>query len=446
MTQFSTQDIFIDDTLITVLTEYIYALDIRIDALLKLEAKIDIASIEGMIADLCWQIQQSRNIAASKYHHLSASVVESFSYALAAYTDEYLIFSLQNKLPPDLHGAIEKQLFGTSNSGEQFFSKVISLIGKRLDREVALAAVYLMLLSLGFKGRYLSGILEDELNGFYYELARLSLKGRSERKNTLIKSNSYSDKVQNKKNINKNHVVALFTFSGSIILIFLIYLQYNWSVASRNINEAIIKLERNYEGSATSTLASGKVFAEPAFAINRPVASRDFPSSLEVEEKFAESVDHKNVASIASASEDFQSAMNSDISTSNIRLFFGEWADSWTRRDIDKYLSHYSSSFVPEQGLTRKAWVSERRRRFAKSNNISVKLKVNSLRASVNGVSVEVEQTYHSSRLNSFSVKTFLLVRENKSWLIVGERINSEVPIKADWKTKEFSALAGFPK
>jgi hypothetical protein len=48
------------------------------------------------------------------------------------------------------------------------------------------------------------------------------------------------------------------------------------------------------------------------------------------------------------------------------------WAAAWSSQDVEGYLSHYAPDFRPARGLSREAWVAQRRERVARPSSIRV--------------------------------------------------------------------------
>jgi ketosteroid isomerase-like protein len=106
--------------------------------------------------------------------------------------------------------------------------------------------------------------------------------------------------------------------------------------------------------------------------------------------------------------------------------YLDRWADSWSRQDIETYLSFYSPDFVPESGENRSVWDLERRHRLKKNYLYIVSTRVLEVVPEGDNVIIEFEQSYKSSRLNSVSKKIITLVQGIGGWKIIRERVISE--------------------
>jgi len=99
------------------------------------------------------------------------------------------------------------------------------------------------------------------------------------------------------------------------------------------------------------------------------------------------------------------------------------WADAWSRKDMDSYISAYSKDF--NGGKTRKAWEQDRKERILGKRSISVK--VSSLKITVNGnkAVAQFKQDYHADSLSVSSGKRLELVRSGNTWVIAKESTGS---------------------
>ncbi len=99
-----------------------------------------------------------------------------------------------------------------------------------------------------------------------------------------------------------------------------------------------------------------------------------------------------------------------------------QWAQDWSSRNFDAYLSHYSESFKPDRFPSRQAWVENRRPRVARSDAISVS--VSEIRVIAKGdarAEVRFRQRYDSRTLKVNSVKRLVWAKEAQGWKIISE-------------------------
>ena len=99
------------------------------------------------------------------------------------------------------------------------------------------------------------------------------------------------------------------------------------------------------------------------------------------------------------------------------------WAEAWSKKDANAYLSYYAGDFKTPGGEARPAWEKTRRERIAAPKSIEVKVdspKV-TLRGS-NEASVTFRQDYRSDKLTSSNTKTLELVKTDGRWQIREEK------------------------
>ncbi len=98
------------------------------------------------------------------------------------------------------------------------------------------------------------------------------------------------------------------------------------------------------------------------------------------------------------------------------------WAAAWSAQDVDLYLSFYDKQFLPENGSSRKIWISQRQTRLLKPRWIEVRLSDFIFeQRNENQAEVEVTQLYRSNSFRDSSKKKFLLKRSDDGWQILNE-------------------------
>ena len=101
------------------------------------------------------------------------------------------------------------------------------------------------------------------------------------------------------------------------------------------------------------------------------------------------------------------------------------WAQAWSKKDADGYLSHYAKDFKTPKGEPRAQWEKERRARIAAPKSISVAIA--SPKVTIHGdnqASVTFRQTYQSDVLKASGTKTVVMVRDGGRWQIQQEKAN----------------------
>ena len=99
------------------------------------------------------------------------------------------------------------------------------------------------------------------------------------------------------------------------------------------------------------------------------------------------------------------------------------WAQAWSKKDADGYLSYYAKEFKTPGGEARAAWEKTRRARITAPKSIAVGIE--SPKVTMNGAdraTVTFRQNYRSDVLKSNSRKTLVMVRSGGRWQILEEK------------------------
>jgi murein L,D-transpeptidase YafK len=99
------------------------------------------------------------------------------------------------------------------------------------------------------------------------------------------------------------------------------------------------------------------------------------------------------------------------------------WAQAWSKKDLNSYLSYYARDFKTPAGESRGDWEKTRRARLDGAKSIAVG--VESPKVIMKGpqqASVTFRQTYQSDKLKIRSRKTLELVQTDGKWLIREEK------------------------
>ena len=99
------------------------------------------------------------------------------------------------------------------------------------------------------------------------------------------------------------------------------------------------------------------------------------------------------------------------------------WAQAWSKKDVDSYLSYYARDFKTPAGESRGEWEKGRRARIDGARSIAVA--VDSPKVTIRGAQqarVTFRQTYRSDKLNVKSLKTLEMVQTDGKWLIREEK------------------------
>ena len=100
------------------------------------------------------------------------------------------------------------------------------------------------------------------------------------------------------------------------------------------------------------------------------------------------------------------------------------WAGAWKAKNAGAYLAFYSPEFVPASGVTRDAWVRQRRDILARKAEIELSLDNIKVRLlDKNQASVEFRQSYRAGSYQDVVTKTLHWQREDGRWLITREAV-----------------------
>lgn len=105
--------------------------------------------------------------------------------------------------------------------------------------------------------------------------------------------------------------------------------------------------------------------------------------------------------------------------TAAVTLVVQSWAEAWSARDADRYLTYYSPEFAPEGGASRQAWEAQRRARIGKPREIKVTISDVKVAPLAGGrVQVTFQQDYQSDTLSNRSTKVLEMAQVKNQWLI----------------------------
>jgi tetratricopeptide (TPR) repeat protein len=99
-----------------------------------------------------------------------------------------------------------------------------------------------------------------------------------------------------------------------------------------------------------------------------------------------------------------------------------DWAQAWSKRDVEAYLAHYAKDFKTPKGQPRAEWEKTRRARISGAKTISVG--INSPKVTMNGAdqaTVTFRQAYRSDTFKATGKKTLVMVKNGGRWLILDE-------------------------
>jgi ketosteroid isomerase-like protein len=110
---------------------------------------------------------------------------------------------------------------------------------------------------------------------------------------------------------------------------------------------------------------------------------------------------------------------------SDVRLAITQWAEAWSRKDVEPYLACYAGDFSTPDGMSRAAWEAQRKLRIAKPQSIKVMLKQVEVSFAGEGIAtVRLVQDYRADAYRETGTKKELrLKNENGRWRIVSEKV-----------------------
>ncbi len=112
--------------------------------------------------------------------------------------------------------------------------------------------------------------------------------------------------------------------------------------------------------------------------------------------------------------------------TSEVLAALNGWAQAWSTKNADAYVSYYAKDFKTPGGESWADWEQARRTRIAAPKSISVA--IGSPKVTMNGpnqAKVTFRQSYRSDVLKSTSTKTVVMVKNDGRWQIQQERSGS---------------------
>lgn len=111
-----------------------------------------------------------------------------------------------------------------------------------------------------------------------------------------------------------------------------------------------------------------------------------------------------------------------------IAFAIAHWADAWSRREVDRYLAAYAPDFQPPRGESRQQW--ERQRRARITARAWIEIRIRDLAVAVEGDLAQARfvQDYRSDKGRESAMKTLMLVKPERTWLIQQEQSEALPP------------------
>jgi|GEM_PF-5655199 len=177
-----TTDYFHNGFLVPDMVRLVKELGPRIEALKEADGTaigpISPLLLEGACSDISQRIQVLCDSLAVSRRELLPEMLSEFAYLLAAWADEAIIQSFRGRMPQPYVTSVERLLFGSMLSGEQIFERIDRVLRYQSRHDLLLAPAYLLLISLGFQGKYTGGSNTAALSNVHEQLRLISLKPR----------------------------------------------------------------------------------------------------------------------------------------------------------------------------------------------------------------------------------------------------------------------------
>lgn len=126
-------------------------------------------------------------------------------------------------------------------------------------------------------------------------------------------------------------------------------------------------------------------------------------------------------ASVVSTASNPDVAVNEQV----VNAAVNAWAEAWRGKDVSAYLASYSVKFVPEGGMSRKAWVGQRKQRLAKPDAIALVLDGVKINVVDQHATVTFVQSYSTKGYSDNVSKLLEMDLEGKTWRITKETVLS---------------------
>jgi tetratricopeptide (TPR) repeat protein len=112
-----------------------------------------------------------------------------------------------------------------------------------------------------------------------------------------------------------------------------------------------------------------------------------------------------------------------DPSPAELTMLVESWAAAWSGQRADDYLSFYSASFTPDDGMALSEWKELRRSRLAAPEYIRVSVAFLDYEFAGDEATVVFNQSYESNTFSDLVTKTLVLTREDGAWKIARETV-----------------------
>lgn len=101
------------------------------------------------------------------------------------------------------------------------------------------------------------------------------------------------------------------------------------------------------------------------------------------------------------------------------------WANAWRNKNVTEYLGYYSNQFKPE-GISKKAWLAQRKQRLSKQDEIKLSIENVEVRTDGKKAVAEFVQHYSTSSYSDHVVKVLSFEQTQNEWMIVREFVKGK--------------------
>ena len=158
--------------------------------------------------------------------------------------------------------------------------------------------------------------------------------------------------------------------------------------------------------SGTKVVTKSNEAVKPAKSATMPIRPADKPSLEEMK-----------VAELAKPA-----ANKVIVEEKNIFEAVENWANTWSDKDVEKYLANYAQTFKPAKGESRQVWEKSRRERVSKPSSINVTLSNQQITLVDGNISkVSFKQTYKAAGKPINTNKTLMMKKTGATGLIEEE-------------------------
>jgi tetratricopeptide (TPR) repeat protein len=195
----------------------------------------------------------------------------------------------------------------------------------------------------------------------------------------------------------------------------------SYATAYENLGDVYAKLASQAYDKALQ-IDSSNAAAKNKLSLVRELVGRPAAATATVA-KAEPSKPQAQVAAVEPKPEPAKPAAAAGDPQADILKAVNAWAQAWSKKDADGYLSYYAKDFKTPGGEARDSWEKARRQRVTAPKSISVSL--SSPKVTMSGAdraTVTFRQNYRSDVLKSNSTKTLVMVKSDGAWKILEEK------------------------